>query len=471
MLHINPQQIPTIEKLVDMARPILFKRNQLYNRINRGATQSTMMFYESDKAKVAFEQQNVGVATGYLGGIEPTITNIVDDELNQEYLSKLNDILRYNDFASKHLSMVRNSMSANAYYFYIYTNIQGRIVFSGVDGKNTIAFYDYNIEPNIVLLLRQWEENDQENNIVNVAECITATEITQYVKVKSEYVQRGDIEELNWGDIPVCSFESDNDIALIEPIIPLIKMYEQIVQNIASMTQYNDEAKLVMKGFNLDCERFDTEGNTAQEYKRQERALLESKVLEADGDGGFEWLLKTVDYSGMLEVLKVLHQLIMFIVTSPDTTDTTFSAAESSIALRLKMFPFEQVATAFKALYKIQYLRLIEIITNRLNFLKDSKLTNEQVSIMSREEKQSKGLYDFANIEVEINVNIPSDKLKSLNLAEAMVRIDKFSDKTILATTGMVQDVNAEIEKKKKQDLELFNVSRTGVIEDEPMVN
>lgn len=457
MLQINPEKIPTIDKLVVMAQPILNKRKLLYERINRSATQSTMMFSGSDKVQVAYEQQNVGVATGYLGGTAPTIKNIIDDELNKEYLNKINDILRYNDFAAKHLNVARDTISANAHYLYIYANMQGRILFSGVDGKNAVAFYDYEIEPNVVLLLRQWTETDEDNKVINIAETISKTQRIQYENSSAKYVPRGTTESLSWGDIPVCSFENNNDIALIEPIIPLVKMFEQIIGNIASMTKYNDEAKLLMIGYEFETPYSeDNSGVKSEARKFEEAELLASKILQLDcsdgNSGDFRWLLKEINYSGMLEVLKTIQQLIMFIVASPDTTDTTFSAAESSLALRLKMFPFEQAATMYKATYKKQYLRLIEIMTNRLNFLKDPTLTNDEIATMSREDKKARGLYDFANIEIEVNVNVPSDKLKALNVAAEMARMNIFSDKTILAETGMVKDIEAEIESKKQQD-------------------
>lgn len=461
MLQINPNSPPNIEKLVEMASPVLKKRERLYRRIERDSSQTSMMFDSSKGGKVAYEQQNVGVATGYLGGAAPTIKNVMEDELNKEYISKLNDIFRYNDFASKHLDMVQDTMSANAHYFYIYANQQSRIIFSGISSKNTVAFYDYEIEPNLVLILRQWQEVDSENHTLNVAEVITKANKVQYEsKNSTTYTQRPDKSELlQWGDIPVCSFEGVRNAALIEPIIPLVKIYEQIIENIASMTNYNDNAKLLMIGYNFEGPAIDENGHKTSQRVIEEKELLSAPILEVESDGDFRWLLKEINYSGMLEVLKTLQQLIMFVVASPDTTDTTFSAAESSLALRLKMFPFEQAATTYKALYKKQYLRLIEIITNRLNFLKDPTLTLEKIALMTREEKKSKGLYDFANIEVEINVNIPSDKLKAIGMAGEVARLDKVSDKTILsllAESGIIKDAESELALKKAQDEEEF---------------
>ena len=46
------------------------------------------------------------------------------------------------------------------------------------------------------------------------------------------------------------AFENPRNIAIFEPGLSDIKDFEQIRKNIRSMTQENDEAKLLLRGYN-----------------------------------------------------------------------------------------------------------------------------------------------------------------------------------------------------------------------------
>lgn len=429
-----------------MAEPVFKKRRELHNRINRGASPTAMMF-KSGSTNVAFEQQTIGIATGYLGGMAPTIRNVVSDDFNEEYLKILNDVLRFNDFGSKYLEMVRETLSTNAHYWYTYLDKKGRIIFSAVNSLDSVCFYDYAIEPMPILFLRRWKEK-----AIEIVEIITEEKIVKYHKNNNsgDYTFYDEFLLIG-GDLPICSFENITDVALVEPILPLIDMYEQIVQNIRSMTEYNDNATLVMTGYSFNTPYLSDDGvNKSHKRIQEELDIATARVLSTDSDGGFNWLIKNVDYTGLLEVLKAIQQLIMFTISSPDTTDTTFSSAESSLALRLKMFPFEQVTTLWKSIYKKQILRLIELITNILNFKKDPKITMSDLIFMSREEKESRGLYDFTNIEVIVNTNVPSDEIKDIEKAVALQNMG-LSMTTVLSQIKSIDNIQEEIERMDKQ--------------------
>lgn len=439
MIQMSVQAIDSYstENILDLwnqVQPELEYRKSLRRRVTRKDSRLQWMGQPEDgKTIVPFEYEIKSIAQGYLGGKEPIYTVRTDDENDQErqnakeYKEKLDDICRYNDCQATHLSLVGSFLETTAAYLYIYQNRDGQIVHAEFDPLQTCGIWDFSTPSNLIGVVRGWKEPGQNNKEIQVVELITDKFKTTYEEIGNGVKIRSQ-ETLNWNDVPVVAFEKPGVMAIFEPAITLIDAYEQIWNNIRSMTQYNDDAKMKMTGYHPMSEL------GTPERDEEEKNILKSRVMYVGDGGNVDWLIKEVDYNGLLEVLKSLQTLILFCVASPDTTDATFSSSESSLALRLKMFPFEMKAADTRAIFRKGYLRQVEIETNRLN-LQGSN-------------------YDFTKVDVEIPVNVPSETPNSIDTAIAMKSSGLFSDQTCIQKSGLDVDPDQEMKRRQAEDEE-----------------
>lgn len=455
MIQMTVEQLKSynkssIDKLLSKTTTELDYRKKLHARVDRKSDQSEIMGMGGKKTIVPFEYNIKGIGQGYLGGKEPIYTVAAregDTEQDfarcKEYKRMIDDICRYNDCQATHLDLVGDFLETTAAYLYIYENKQNQIVHARLDPLQTCGIWDYSTPSNLIGVIRTWTQKDADDKNQTVIELITDTERTQYVNSSGKYTAT-DVELLRWNDVPAVAFEKEGITAIFEPAITLIDYYEQLANNIGSMTQYNDNAKLVMQGYTFEhpATTEDKNGNMIPnpDRKLEEKTLMEAVALTVGDQGSISWLLKNVDYGGILDVMKTVQTLIMFVVASPDTTDTTFTAAESSLALRLKMFPFELRVAITKAIFRKGYLRQIEIETNRLNLRGNN--------------------FDFTRVNVELPANIPSDVEKSVAMAGAMKSSGLFSDKTCIQKSGVDVDPDQEMKQRQtEQDEEYRRIS------------
>ena len=74
----------------------------------------------------------------------------------------------------------------------------------------------------------------------------------------------------------------------------------------------------------------------------EEQAILNARTISVDDDGDIRWLLKDVNYSGLLDVLKSLHDEITMLTGVPNMTDEAFANADNASALGYKLYALDQ---------------------------------------------------------------------------------------------------------------------------------
>lgn len=416
--------------LESLVKPILTHRMELYRRYNRKMHPAEMM--HGEKKIQPFEYYIVKMAQGYLSGKAPMYKISGKKRYAKQYGDQIDYIRRYNDDAATFSDLMHDYLTTAAAYLYIYENEENEIVYTRFDSRQTVAIYDYSVPANMIAVVRIWqEEKDNALALENVFEIITENERIQWRDNK-----RTLLEELQWGDVPCTAAEEPDGIAIFEPAIADIDTYEQMVTNIASMTQYNDNAKLLLIGYVLAEEKYiiDENGKEIENPKRKEmeEALYKSKVLSISKDGEIRWLLKDVNYSGMLDVLKHTHDNITMLTGVPNMTDEAFASANNASALGYKLYALDQYSAYSDRVFRKTYLRLWEIITNRLN-LKGAA-------------------YDFRDIDIIMQRNLPTDRDKSVDRAIKMKNSGLFSDETCLSESQVEVDPADELQKVAAQE-------------------
>ena len=97
-------------------------------------------------------------------------------------------------------------------------------------------------------LIKSRLASSKDNTTYQAIELITDETIRKFTDQSGDYKMDVD-DQIFWGDVPVVAFEKPGTTAIFEPAITLIDAYEQILNNINSMTQYNDDAKLKLVGY------------------------------------------------------------------------------------------------------------------------------------------------------------------------------------------------------------------------------
>ena len=117
----------------------------------------------------------------------------------------------------------------------------------------------------------------------------------------------------------------------------------------------------------------------------------------------------------------------------PNVTDQGFTDADNAAALEKKFFPLEQVLQQAHHLFRKEYLRMWEMITERINLKKCKE-------------------YDFRDIDVILIRNLPTDT-ESLTNAWLKLR-GLVSDKSIISHLPFGLDAESELAEMDKQNQE-----------------
>lgn len=474
----------TIGELAELAAPALRHRQACWRRVIRKYDPNTFMGNNETEERVIipFEYYIVKMFSGYVGGkapmynvAPPSDTNIYPtgilgrinkrlgtgkaiDRKKQEYIkeyqAQISRIQKYNDDASLFFQVVKSYAATNAAFLYIFQeeNTQ-EIRYVLFDSQQTESICDESTPPQLIGAVRTWVNSDKRQ----VIEKITAERYQQYIQGKTGFELEKD-EPLAWGDAPIVAFENPDCVTVFEPSLGEIEAYEESENNVKNMTQYNDsDAKLLISGYSDPLPPMTQETETGEYRKSPEReafekALIKARTLFVGQDGDIRWLLKDISYDGILAVQARRHDNITMLSGVPNMTDEAFSNADNASALGYKLYAMDQYAADLDRELKKGYLRLWEIITNRLNLI-DKR-------------------YNFRDIQITLQRNIPTDKDKSIARGISLFKSGAVSQETAINEMQIEVDAKDEIKRvKAEKDAEYSEAIQRGEQQEMPMTN
>lgn len=447
-----------ISDLVIKAKKVLKKRKYLYNRYTRKSI--------TGDVKVPLEYYIGNIACGFFGGKSPKYSvkqelnknkkNLIKNLFNKmvgknassEELQILIDYIRdYNDDSSFFYELVKDYLLTGACYGIVYENTDNEIVYTKSPSVQTIAIYDYSNPIQKIGLLRIWQETDEENFDCDMVELILENEKRYYKNSKrlpKEFKEIPDEkEEIKWDLLPFIAIENPDELAIYEPVLSLIDTYEQVIKNNKNIFQYNDEAKLKITGFVPQNEPEIPDPNDETKtipnpayIKEIERIKNMDIFFTPDGTGDISWVIKDVNDSASENHKKTLIELILMATCIPNVTDVGFTNADNASALEKKFFPLEQVLIQADKQFKKELLYLWELIISRIN-------------------KEKKKSYDFREIQIELQRNMPSNKNDIVNMALQLRGL--LSDESVINMLPFDLDTESELAKIKKQEESSLN--------------
>lgn len=478
MLRYKKEELETEQAITDIffkAQTELEKRKQLYEIYRRKLSDEELASLSDEEIKVPLERYITIMSAGYFGGKAPTykvkafnkdrnkiIEDLFDKVTNKEKDIKeieelISHIVDYNDDASHFLSLVLDFLIKRACYeIYYKDKITGEITIARSDALETLAIWDYSLPKNLIGIYRVIQTTMANGEYQNMIELITTNGKKYFYdtpekrkifgtpdyedKYKDEPLFKENKEERKpklWDDdIPATAIENEDGLAIFEPIISVIKAYERVIQNSRNTFKYNDDAILVIKGYDTDnpLTIIDENGNEVLNPARiKEEYRAQSKQWYLNENGDIHWVLKDINDSALQNHKKTLMDIICLCSFCPNMTDLGFTSADNNSALEKKFFSLQQYIATFEGLFLQGLKRRWEIILNKFN--KDKGKT-----------------YDFRDIEIKLNRNVPSDK--ATDIANALKIRGLVCDETVINALNMDLDARSELAKMDLQNQE-----------------
>lgn len=450
-----------IDILWGKALPILMHRKYLYDRYTRK--------YDTKDVVVALEYYISTIASGYFGGKEPQFKvkkanetqkgilnklfeKIFGDKNNpDEYQAIIDYITKYNDNGSFFYDCVKDYINTGACYGLVYENKDNEEIYAHISSLQTVAIWNYDVPSTKIGLLRCWYENTGDGGIKTHLEIITKDYKKEFIDgiekpsviANAEYKfkeVKNSNRPIRWTDLPAFVVENSDGLAFFENVITLINKLENVIINNANIFDYNDKAKLKITGYTPNNEslieardengeiQYDENGQLLMTKNplrvKEDDAILNAKVFYTpDNTGDIDWVIKNINDTASENHKKTTLDFALMIVGVPNVTDQGFTNADNASALEKKFFPLEQVLQQTDHEFKKEFLRMWEMITERINLKKNKE-------------------YDFRDIEVILIRNLPTDT-ESVTNAWLKLR-GLLSDKTIIS--HLPHDLDAEAE-------------------------
>lgn len=467
----------SISQILPIAETEWNTRKELFERIRRKATYSELVSKDDNSIKVAFENYINSMVTGYFAGKSPIYDvekisdenkiNIInrllnkilklDNKINEELKVLIEYISKYNDDGTEFFELAFDYFGLRACYERMFENDENEIVYTKQSALNTIAIWDYSTPRNQIGQLRKWTEKGQDNNDITIVELTTINGTFYYAPTPGDYKKlqedKNKRKESKWGMIPCIAIENEMGLSSFELVISLICAYERVIQNSRNTFQYNDEAKLKITGYepaeNTLIPEIDKDGNPVTDdkgnpkmienplRKQEDEAILKAKVFYTpSNDGDIAWVEKTIQDTALQNHKKTLIDLIAMISGVPNITDLGFTNADNASAIDRKFFALEQMITEADKQFKKAILRRWETVIDRINKRKNKK-------------------YDFRNIKIDLQRNLPTDKKTETDRALQLRGL--LSDESIIDMLPDDLDAISELEKINKQEEEKIN--------------
>ena len=239
-------------------------------------------------------------------------------------------------------------------------------------------------------------------------------------------------------------FEPDPQISIIDPIISLVTSYENIMNNLNNLYQYNDtDAKLKISGYRpenpltIPNPDFDPETPISASNPEtilnparivEDNYLMNSKTFFVQEGGDVSWLLKEIHAEDATKYLKYYVDSIFQISGIPNTSDAAFNSGDMN-------------ASAIDRKFYTMALMLDDVRQGVKVLIK-----HRWANFFARINTTSPIYYNVDDITIDIGTNLPSMTDENINQQLALNGI--LSQKTLLSNLGY----DYATEKKNKEE-------------------
>ena len=415
-----------IQKLIknhSVERSRILKMKRYYN--NENETITKRVYKDINKPTNRLKHGYASYITdNYVGYMLGKPINYKSD--NEDLLEKLNDSFVYNDEVDNNTTLAQEQSICGYAYELLYRDEDANARFKYVDTEDMIVVYDNTLEEKELFAIR-YIINDNYTDDKGKGICYVYTKDNEeaYILENNELGERIYSEPNYFDDVPVCTYENNRQrLGDFEKHISLIDAYDQANSDTANDFEYFTNALLVISGMLIDDK--DEEGNPVN--------FKENRVLNfADAQAKAEYLIKNINDTALENYKERLNADIMRFSHVMDMTDEKFSGDLSGIAMKYKMQSMEHVTSIKESKFKKGLMKRIELLTSFLSIKTNS-------------------LYTYTEVTPVFTRNIPANDVETATMIKDLWGI--LSEETLMSLPSFVENVQAEIERKKKEQEE-----------------
>lgn len=491
-----------IQDLFDEVDKVLNKRALIQERYLRGIDSTNTLTGQS--VQIFFEKFITDLAAGYLSGeitynaeivdsseepayrlLHPSHTEPLDPDTAAQLKFIITSLSSKNDDPKVLKSLFHDAVLFGACYERqldllptqaqiendpsLSSSSDPNYTYYPLSALNTVALFPTDIsdiqQQNAIALVTKYtldkrnSEDNQEHTLYYCIECNPYTNFygtSIYDKTTTEDTTNKDkktveLKEENESTHNIATFsvfEPDPQVSIIDPIISIVDAYQQIMQNLNDMYNYNDkDAKLKIAGYRpenpltIPNPDFDSTQPISQSNPEkilnparelEDQYLLNSKTFFVQDGGDVSWLLKDIKANEATTYLKYYVDSIFQISGIPNTSDAAFNSGDmNASAIDRKFYTMALMLDDVKQ-------GVTTLIKHRwANFFARINLTNNTS-------------YNIDDITITIGTNLPSMTDENINQQLALNGI--LSQKTLLSNLGY--DYATE-KKNKEEEIEI----------------
>ena len=487
-----------IQDLFNEVDSVLKKREAIQERYLRGITSTTSG--EEGSVQVFFEKFITDLAAGYLSGeitynaeivdeseepayrlLHPSKTQPLDPDTAAQLKFIITTLSSKNDDPRVLKSLFHDAVLFGAAYereldlMPTQTQVENdpslesqsdpNYTYYSLSALNTVALFSTDIsdqsQQNAVALVSVYtldkrnSEDNQEHTLYYCIECNPYTNFygtsiydkTTNEDQSSKYKTVITLKEEKPAthNIPTFSvFEPDPQVSIIDPIISLVTSYENIMNNLNNLYQYNDtDAKLKISGYRpenpltIPNPDFDPKKPVSSSNPEkilnparviEDEYLMNSKTFFVQEGGDVSWLLKEIRAEDATKYLKYYVDSIFQISGIPNTNDSAFNSGDLN-------------ASAIDRKFYTMALMLDDVRQGVATLIK-----HRWANFFARVNLLSNTYYNIDDITITIGTNLPSMTDENINQQLALNGI--LSQKTLLSNLGY----DYATEKKNKEE-------------------
>lgn len=374
-----------------------------------------------NKVPHAFAKYISDTLTDYFLG-QPVVYG-VDADGSQEMLDKLQECFDYNDEQNENFRLGLMASINGVAYEMLYLDEDGKARFTPIDPQQMFVVYDASVEDKLVCAIRTYTYDMYDGETVRYYECYDKDETRHFIRDNLGFRELEDMRTPNYfGDVPIIVYENnDYWTGDFEPVIPQIDAYDKLQSNTLNDMEYFTDAYLKIRNMS---------GTDADDL----REMRKMRAFKVDDNGDVDWLIKNVNDTWVENMkTRVQHDIHKFSGT-PDMTDESFGSNLSGVSLKYKLMGMEHIRAGKERCFKKGLQRRIELLSYHLRLRSVNDLTG------------------YTAITMTFNNTLPQNLEEQAQIVSTLSSI--LSEETLLSLLPFVEDPQAEMERKEKEQEE-----------------
>ena len=383
--------------------------------------ETTAEFIPNHKVKAASARYITNMATSYFMGISPTWKT--EDEALDEII---NAITTSNVDGNYRYKIAKDCSVYGVGYGILWRDEEAHYRYSALNPKETFIVRDATIEKRPILAIRVVTINKD----VEMIEVYDNDYKWSYTSENGNLTETIDsagnavLESHNMNQLPIIEYKNNLDrTSDFEFVLNEIEAYNVSISTTANDISAFADAYLVLTGYN-DTTKADWE------------AITEERVLPLDPEGKAEFITKatndTMQVNYRAQLLNDIHKYSQV----PNLSDETFAGNLSGVAIRFKLIGLDALAGEKEQMMRESMRLELEAIANHIT--QRGLLSDTEIKLNSD---------DY--VTVTFHRNLPQNEVEMAQMLNSLQTL--LSDETLIAQVPFVDDVNAEIERKRNE--------------------